>query len=31
MQGFTNYQIDAVIKFGGSILADKNMCQKTIN
>ena len=31
MQGFTDYKIDAVIKFGGSILADKDMCQKTIN
>lgn len=31
MQGFKDYKIDAVIKFGGSILADKDMCQKTIN
>jgi hypothetical protein len=31
MRGFTDYNIDVVIKFGGSILADKDMCHKTIN
>jgi len=31
MRGFTDYKIDIVIKFGGSILSDQTMCQKTID
>ncbi|MCI0500399.1 MAG: aspartate kinase [Epsilonproteobacteria bacterium] len=31
MRGFTDYKIDVVIKFGGSILSNQVMCQKTID
>ena len=31
MRGFTDYRIDVVIKFGGSILSNQEMCQKTID